>query len=197
MKRRWILLPFLLSLVLSCVTPPQQSEVAAPIEPVPPPAPRQEPIVEAPKEEEVFDPDSISQEMYENTKVDVQALVGNLNRIIRTRDYSGWTENLAESYLREISSQAFLEEKTEELYRRDQAIASSIGRDPRQVSKKILRTARDYFENVVVPSRSNDRVDDIEFISDNQVKAYTIDARGQRLVLYNLVIIDNQWKIIS
>ena len=76
-------------------------------------------------------------------------------------------------------------------------VATSLGRDPRQVEKKILRTARDYFENVVVPSRSNDQVDDIEFISDTQVKAYTIDARGHRLILYNLENIDDQWKIIS
>ena len=191
------MLPFLLSLVLSCVTAPQQSEPEVPLEPVSPPVPRQEPIEVVPEEEEVFNPGTISQEMYENTKVDVQALVGNLNRIIRARNYNAWTENLAESYLREISSRAFLEEKTEELYRRDQLVATSLGRDPRQVEKKILRTARDYFENVVVPSRSNDQVDDIEFISDKQVKAYTIDSKGNRLILYNLENIDDQWKIIS
>ena len=171
-------------------TVPQKEVIA---EPPPPP---QEVIAEVP-EEEIFTPINISQEMYENTKADVQALVADLNRIIRARDYNTWTQNLAESYLREISSRAFLDERTEELYRRDQMVASSLGRDPRQVEKKILRTARDYFEFVVVPSRSNDHVDDIEFITDNQVKAYTVDTRGHRLILYNLEIIGSKWKIIS
>jgi hypothetical protein len=61
----------------------------------------------------------------------------------------------------------------------------------------VLRTARDYFTNVVVPARKNDRVDDIEFISANQVKAYTVDSQGQRLVLYNLDKTDGEWKITN
>ena len=72
-----------------------------------------------------------------------------------------------------------------------------MGRNPRLVQKRILRTPRDYFDNVVVPSRSNDRVDDISFISENRVKAYTEDNRGNRVVLYDLEIIDNTWKIIN
>ena len=215
MKRWRILLLFSLGMVLSCTTAPQQGEAmpsmeltspsptTPPAEPqkdvvdeTPPPLPLIEVIIEVP-EEEIFTPVNISQEMYEHTKAEVQALVGDLNRIIRARNYNAWTENLAESYLREISSKPFLDEKTEELYRRDQMVATNLGRDPRLVQKKILRTARDYFELVVAPSRSNDHVDDIEFISDIQVKAYTVDTRGHRLILYHLEIIDSQWKITS
>lgn len=152
------------------------------------------PVVAA---EPVFDPSSISQEKYETAKADVQALISNLNRIIRARNYDAWVQHLADSYFEEISSQSFLEEKTEELYRRDQIVAANTGKNPRMVEKKILRTARDYFTHVVVPARSNDWLDDIDFISENRVKAYTVDSRGNRLVLYDLEIINNKWKIIS
>ena len=197
MKRWRFSLLFLLGLVLSCVTAAPPGEPAIPSDPPHSPAPPQQEVIVAAPVEEIFDSGSISQEMYEHTKTDVQAFVGDLNRIIRNKNYGAWTENLAEPYFREISAQAFLEEKTEELYRRDQIVATSLGRDARLVEKKILRTARDYFEFVVVPSRSNDHVDDIEFVSDTQVKAYTIDTRGNRLILYNLEIIDNHWKINS
>jgi hypothetical protein len=40
-------------------------------------------------------------------------------------------------------------------------------------------------------------VDDIAFISENNVRAYTVDNRGQKLILYDLAMIDNKWKIIN
>ena len=58
-----------------------------------------------------------------------------------------------------------------------------------------INSARVYFTYVVVPSRTNDRVDDIEFISKNEVKAYTEDAKGQTVVLYHLENQDGKWKI--
>jgi len=144
-----------------------------------------------------FDPASITKERHDAAKAEVQALIADLNRIIRARNYNGWLDHLADSYLEEISSQAFLEERTEELYRRDQIVAQNTGRNPNHVQKKILRVPRDYFDNVVVPSRSNDRMDDIDFISENRVKAYTINSHGQRLILYDLEMIANKWKIIN
>ena len=204
------------------VTPAQALQIyeslsVAPLPVQPPPAEPphvepllsvQHPLVELPpvqivsvpepaQEEHVFDPSEISVERYEITKKEVQDLIIDLNRTIRARDFNKWVSHLAESYYREISSRTFLEEKTEELYRRDIMVARSMGRDTRLVQRTILRTATDYFTRIVVPSRSNDHVDDIDFVSENRVKAYTIDARGNRLVLYDLEIIGGNWKIIN
>jgi hypothetical protein len=212
MKQLVLLLFF--PLILSCGSVPDPQDIIIPpvpeiVEVIPIEIPAQ-PIVELIEPEPIepalvepgpdelgFHPETVSHEMYETTKVDIQALVGELNRIIRSRNFNAWLEYLADSYREEISSPAFLEEKTEELYRRDQIVASNMGRDPRAVQKRILLTPRDYFDNVVVPSRSNDRVDDITFVDDTNVKAYTIDSRGNRLILYDLVIIDQKWKIIN
>ena len=171
--------------------PPQPVNVSEP-EAAPQAAEKPEEI----PEEHVFSPESITEEKFTTTMSDLQALVGDLNRIIRARNYNAWTGFLSDSHLKEISSSAFLEDRTEELYKRDQIVATNLGRDPRRVSKKILRTPKDYFDNVVVPSRQNDHVDDIEFISENRVTAYTMDTRGNRLILYDLELIDNKWKII-
>ncbi|MDR0497563.1 MAG: hypothetical protein LBH42_08120 [Treponema sp.] len=192
----FLVLSIVLVVVPSCSTGPQTPASPDPVAPAlaPAPAPSQE---TPPTREEAFDPGRISQEVYATTMTEVQTFINDLNRIIRARDYNAWVDHLSESYFREISSREFLEEKTEELYRRDQAAAQFMGRDPKMVDKKILRTARDYFDNVVVPSRSNDRVDDIDFVLENRVKAYTEDNRGNRLILYDLEVIDSKWKITS
>ena len=195
--------PILILLLLSCGTTPPPVESKGPesfIETVQDPAPMEsqpETATNSAPKEEVFDPGSITEERFSATKADVQALIESLNRIIRARNYNDWLKYLSDSYLKEISSEEFLEERTEDLYKRDQTVASNLGRDPKRVQKKILRTPKDYFDNVVVPSRSNDHMDDIDFISENRVKAYTMDNRGTRLVLYDLELINDKWMIIN
>lgn len=217
MKGIGLLSLLLAALILSCGSEPKPAEPApppvvqpaAPAQSTPEPAPEPPPVVQsepAPEEPvpvepvveaETFDPGSVTEEKYETTKADVRTLIEELNKIIKAKNYNAWLGYLSDSYLAEISSQAFLDERTEELYKRDQIVASNLGKNPRTVQKTILRTPRDYFNNVVVPSRSNERMDDIDFVSENRVKAYTIDNRGQWLILYNLELIDDQWKIIN
>ena len=176
---------------------PQVQPSPPPVSPPPPVSLPPEPKPEVKIEEKVFDPGTITQERMAEAKIEVQAFIADLNRLIRAKNYNAWRGHLADSYLKEISSQAFLDERTEELYRRDQVVAQNMGRDPKRVQKKILRTPKDYFDNVVVPSRSNDRMDEIDFVSENRVKAYTVNSQGQRLILYDLEIIESNWKIIN
>ena len=165
------------------------SQVVAPVE------------IEMPVETPVnktFDPNNVSEEIFKAAKTEITVTIFELNWIIRAKDYKAWVNHLSDSYFGEISSKAFLDEKTEELYRRDQIVAQNIGRDPSLVDKRILRTAMDYFNYVVVPSRANDRLDDISFITETRVRAYTVDERrGQRLVLYDLAHIDDKWLIVN
>ena len=201
-----ILLLLLSGLVLSCGTGPKPPEAPSEVE-VKQEAAAPEVIVhvEAPVEkpaevpvEKAFDPNSISAAVFQSTKKDITAFITELNGIIKARNYSAWVAHLAPSYFTEISSKGFLEEKTEELYRRDMALAQTLGRDPKLVEKRILRDAKNYFDYVVVPSRAEDRLDDISFLSETRVRAYTINERGgQRLVLYDLASINNKWLIVN
>ena len=199
MKQIGLLLMLPVILVLSScgseakAVEPSPQPVAAAEPALPPP----QPVQSAPPPPAAFDPASITEEKLATTKADVQALIEDLNRIIKAKNYNAWRGHLSDSYFQGISSPAFLEEKTEELYKRDQIVASNLGRDPKRVQKRVLKTAKDYFDNVVVPSRSNDHMDDIAFVSEDRVKAYTLDNRGNRLVLYDLELIDNKWKIIN
>ena len=133
--------------------------------------------------EDVFDPLSISKEVFDTTKAYVQVLISKLNLIIRGKDYSAWVYYLGPEYHAALSSAEFLKRVSESPILKNQNI--------------ILSSLRDYFNYVVVPSRANDRVDDIEFISQNRVKAFTIDSKGQRLRLYDLEKTEQGWKIVN
>jgi len=138
-------------------------------------------------QEAVFDPTKVSQEMYNSTMIDVQLFIEMLNDIIRKKDYEGWKSNLSEAFFREISSQKNLQNMSDQ--------------PAMKMQKIVLKNPQDYFNYVVVPSRANSRVDEIEFISQNVVKAYTIrtnkDNEEIRLRLYELEKTGNAWKIIN
>jgi hypothetical protein len=195
MLRKIVPLVFLPLILTLCASPPEALEeetgtVPTLEEPNKPPE-IEEPVAESPavaaeepppeEEEPEFDPSQVSQEVYDNTKNDIQRLVEELNRIIRARDFNAWVSYLSKNYYEELSSPAFLEQ------------LSSL---PRWEQEKKLTNVRDYFFQVVVPSRTQDRVDDIEFVSQRKVKAYTM-VRNQRLRLYELEKTVEGWKIIN
>jgi len=139
------------------------------------------------KPAETVGPTQISRQQYDSTKEDVQQFIGQLNEIIRRRNFNAWKDSLSPEYLAQISSAANLR-----LYSEQPAMKT------RNIT---LRNAEDYFIHVVAPSRANSRVDDIEFIDNNRVKAFTVrinkDGDEERLLLYNLEKSGNTWKIIS
>jgi len=170
--------------------PPAEAEPVAPlvqeVQPPPPPPPPQEPekTLRPEPRPRVFDPSSISQKEKDSVMLEIQQLTQRLNGIIRAKNYNSWVTYLDPAYLAKIDSREFLD---------------TVSKSPVLVKQKIvLNTARDYFIHVVVPSRANSRVDDIEFISQNRVKAYTIDNKGNRLRLYDLEKTGTgEWKIID
>jgi len=157
--------------------------------------PPQEPMVERQGQQtgnrqtnqpDAFDPARITQAYYESTRVEVQQFIEGLNQIIRNRNYNAWRAALSPEYFAEISSPQNLRD-----------ISDLPAMKTRNI---VLRNAQDYFTHVVVPSRANSRVDDIEFISMNRVKAFTVTTiRGeeQRLLLYDLEKINNTWTIVN
>ncbi|OHD19444.1 MAG: hypothetical protein A2087_00775 [Spirochaetes bacterium GWD1_61_31] len=128
-----------------------------------------------------FDPGSVSEEIREATLFDIKGFIEDLNSIIQRQDYSTWYDYLTTAYIEFYSNPQTLAELSELFVIRRQGI--------------VLRSLRDYFLYVVYPSRQNDKVDEIEFLAQDIVRAYTLDGRGNRLVLYTLQRIDNAWKI--
>jgi hypothetical protein len=129
----------------------------------------------------------VSKAEYDSTKVDVQHFIEELNQIIRKKDYNAWKAALSREYFAQIASPENLQQVSEMPAMKIRGIT--------------LKSVEDYFINVVVPSRANSRVDDIEFIGEHRVKAFTImttdSGEEQRLRLYDLEKTGNIWKIIN
>ena len=138
---------------------------------------------------------AVSREVYDNTLAEVRLFIDGLNKTISAKNYTGWRDALSDEYFGKISSPEFLAEASEQ---------------PSLKTRKIvLRSANDYFGQVVVPSRANSRVDEIEFEDDNRVKAYFVETRNvkdannttrtetRRLRLYDLIKVDDKWKIVN
>jgi hypothetical protein len=141
----------------------------------------------APQEEEAgFDPQSITQEEKETTMDEMRQLIAEINRVIRARDYERWLSYLAEDFIAALNSPDYL---------------ARLSESSRQLKGQniVLRTPQDYFTYVVVASRENVRadasLDDIEFLNHNRVKAFTVNARKQRLRLFEFVKAGDAWKI--
>ena len=183
----WYLV-LLLAMVVACKSAPPTEE-----------APLEEPFaVEQSHEGEEPSSNSltVSQEMYDSTLADVKRFVDNLNSFIRNKDFQGWKNALSDELLARISSPEFLAQTSESNLLRSRKI--------------VLKTVNDYFLQVVVPARSNSRVDEIEFTETNRVKVFyreervrkgdnnTSSIETRRLRLYELVKkTGDTWKIID
>ena len=158
--------------------------------------PAEEEFINEP-EEEAATPGSLtaSQEIYDFTLAEVRVFVDGLNLLILNKNYEGWKNSLSEEFFARISSPEFLATASEA------AVLKS--------RKIVLKTPNDYFLQVVVPSRSNSRVDAIEFTAANRVKVFYLEERVRRnennvsttevrrLRLYELIKTGNTWKIID
>jgi len=157
---------------------PEPQPEPEPEEAVVEPEPEPEPEVTEP--EEPVAPIEVPTEVYNQAFSEVEAIIEELNQIIYRGEFERWKEYLTERYLE---------------YHSNPAVLAEISRQPILAQNGIrLRNLRDYFEDVVIPSRARARLDDLIFYSDTLVEAVT-EFRGQRVILYLLRKIDGNWKI--
>lgn len=150
----------------------------------PPPEPQPEQAVAeqpSPPVSRPFDPSSVSAEAKKATFTDVRAFIEGMNDTIRRKDYDTWYSHLSQEYRDYYSNPSVLLQKSEAPVLKRMGIK--------------LQSLKDYFLYVVYPSRQNDRVDDIEFITEHEVKAITIGPDGERQILYFLEKDGASWKI--
>ncbi len=122
----------------------------------------------------------VTQELYDKTFGEVEDVVEALNRIIAADDYAQWLTYLTPEYIRVTGSPAFLEDAS---------------RSPVLSQKGIvLKTLRDYFDDVVVCSRARAGLDSLDFIDARHVKALTKMGKSV-VILYYLVRDTDSWKV--
>ncbi|MBN2736364.1 MAG: hypothetical protein JXR70_05240 [Spirochaetales bacterium] len=124
----------------------------------------------------------ITEEIYNKTFEEIDAVIEQLNASIANKSFQAWKGFLSPSYVSAKSDASYLKELSDQ---------------PKLMSQGVvLETLYDYFIYVIVPSRAKLKLDEIVFQNKSHVKAYTI-INGQKLILYYLEYIDNQWKIAN
>jgi len=132
----------------------------------------EEPPAEEPPAEELQE-FVVTEELYNQTFDDIEAVIAELNALIQAKDYDLWLTQLTDTYIEETSKSAYLSKWIKEPDQRD------------------LKT---YFLEVVVSTRSKVKLDEIEFIDDSSVCAYTV-YKGEKYLLYYLVKTEDGWKV--
>jgi len=113
-------------------------------------------------------------------ETDIAELIEKLNKIIASKDYENWKIYLSDDYIKYYSDPEVLKKKTQ---------------SPLLIKYNVvLRSLEDYFNYVVVGSRQNVKLDKIKVLDRNRIKAYMI-IKGTPVIIYELVRIDNEWKI--
>lgn len=174
-------------LIFSCTTsaPAVQPEpVPEAVENPPEPAPKED-VKEEPEVTELASPEEssqfeVSQEIYEQTFDEIEALIQELSDVISKKQFDKWLTYLSTDYIRTYNSQEELDLINEYPQLKDNGV--------------VLKSLRDYFNWVVVPSRSRAVLGDIVFIGETQVIAYS-SFEGKRAKLYELEQLDGKWKI--
>jgi len=163
-----------LCIFLSCASAPAPEKPAEPVKVQPEPAAVPEPAAQTP------DQFKVSEDLYKKTFSDIEALINTLNRIISDTNFDEWKKYLTKEYIEYYSSQENLKNFSETPILKKYKI--------------VLRSLKDYFTYVVVPSRADVQLDDISFLDDNNIKAY-MKIDGEPVVLYTLINIQGNWKI--
>jgi hypothetical protein len=122
----------------------------------------------------------VSEDIYNETFSEIENLISKLDAAIREKNYEEWLRNLSEEYISFTSRPDFLQ---------------SASQSPLlQKSNITLKTLRDYFLSVVVPSHAQATLTRLDFMDGTHVKAITI-IRGEPVILYLLVKVAGRWVV--
>ncbi|MDR1932238.1 MAG: hypothetical protein LBQ57_05365 [Spirochaetales bacterium] len=162
----------------ACTTPPPEQ-----------PAPEPPAVVEpepTPEYIEAEDPlVKITQEEYDKTFAEVEAVIEELNTTIKAKNMQKWESYLTPKFRSHLTSRQYLAELNDSpLLKRNNITITNL---------------KEYFDTVVVPSRANVRLDDLKFTDAQRVQAYmTISNKDnvkENILIYQLEKTGADWKI--
>ena len=162
---------------VSCATPPAKTPVTPPG-----PGPTEKPPEHLPggTGKQPVHEFVATEELYRITFREVQGVIDAISKIVAAGDYDGWLSYLTADYVASRSSAEFLGDASNAAVLKKNGI--------------VLKSLRDYFNNVVVRSHLQATLDDIKFTDETHVKALAL-VQGTPVVLYYLVHENGRWKV--
>jgi hypothetical protein len=124
---------------------------------------------------------SVSRELYNQTFTEVLHFLKEVDAIIAARNFKAWKAHCTAGYLALYSDPARLRELSQKPNLKDRRI--------------VLKSLEDYFEYVFIPSRVETKLDKIDFIEKNRVKAIAIIDNIPYIVYFLEKDENNSWKL--
>lgn len=121
---------------------------------------------------------AVSFDDFQRDKTDILAVIADLDKSMKNRDYTLWRSYLTPGSISYWSNKLNL-----------QVIATKL-------PKKgiVLRSLGDYFTNVFIPSRMGRNVNEIRYISRTEVKAVEVQD-NKDIIYYEFEKINNRWLV--
>lgn len=180
MKKIYIII-ILIFILTSCLTPKSEpipeKEVVEEIIPEPIVVDQETIIEEKPVESDIY---VATEEEYDKTFEEIEELITKLNKIISSGNYNTWKTYLSEQYILERGNKEYLAKISENPVLKDYGIK--------------IKTLKDYFSYIVAPSRSYVVIDEIQFVTEDIIKALTF-KNNSKFVVYMLIKGENGWII--
>jgi len=123
---------------------------------------------------------AVSSKVYDDTFGEIEEFIGNLNSIIQKGAFQEWKKYLTPEFIKDKSDRQTLKELSQQPILKKYNI--------------VLEDLSDYFKWVVMPSRSNVRLDKIFFLDEQTVRAIMY-IENEPVILYSLKKVDDTWKI--
>jgi len=123
--------------------------------------------------------ETVTVEEFENDKAEILKIIDELRLIMNTGDKTKWLTYIDPDSVTYYSNTNNLRKVREKL-----------------PNKQIqLHGIGDYFKYVFIPSRKNSQIDEIRYISKNNIKAVQVKEDKSELVYYYFIKKDNKWYV--
>lgn len=129
--------------------------------------------------EEITTEDSITQQEFSDDKAAILQIISELSVIIEDNDVNSWL--------------TYLDPESKKYY----SNPANLRKAQRKLPNKLilLKTIKDYFENVFIPARKASKVDEIRYISKTEVKAVEVKEDNSIVVYYYFKKIKDKWYV--
>jgi hypothetical protein len=121
---------------------------------------------------------SVPEEQYISDKEHIMDIIQQLDAIMKNKSYQSWVSYLSPDSLRYWSNTANLKRASLRL----------------PIKGIELKSLRDYFYFIFLPSRQGRQIDQIKYLTPDLVKAVQT-INGRDIVFYHFEKIDTEWKI--
>lgn len=127
--------------------------------------------------EEINSEEAVSQQEFFDDKAAILQIISELSVVIDENDVNSWL--------------TYLDPESKKYY----SNPANLRKAQRKLPNKLilLKTIKDYFENVFIPARRASKVDEIRYISKTEVKAVEVKEDNSIVVYYYFKKINDKW----